>query len=408
MTIALFSVTIEKKESEVGEKEPGLDPQIEKLSDKWAREPTSLVFAPLADAYRRSNLLDEAIQVLEKGLEKHPNYLSARLILGRCYRDKRMFELARQEFDRVLSSDPQNLVALRLKGDVSVPLGQKDVAIENYQRLLELQPTNQEVRDILADLGPAEPVQEVPPPEPAPIGPEPETAEPRPEMGEPTPEGHLADFFDMPPGLSDTEDPSAPEAATTGQPRELQSAFDPHAILSEAEPVDDLHSSPNKLSETSPSSEEKGPGFAEFLKPAGAEEQRTEPPSGETTVPELTLAEIYEDQGFKEKALEAYQQMLLEDPDNMEIKAKVAELSRELGREGGSPTEKPSEEPIAQPPDEPAHQEVSLDDLFKEGTEETQSGPPPSEETKGEPPSEEKKEEDLQGFQSWLEGLKED
>ncbi len=398
---------MEKKESEVAEKEPGLDPQIEKLSNKWAREPTSLVFAPLADAYRRSNLLDEAIQVLEKGLEKHPNYLSARIILGRCYRDKRMFDLARQEFDKVLSSDPQNLVALRLKGDVSVSLGQKDMAVENYQKLLELQPTNQEVRDILADLGPPETAHEYTPPEPVPVGSGPETAEPKPGTADAVPEGHLADYFGMPPGLSDTEDPSAPQA-TTGQPRELHSAFDPHAIMSEAEPVADLDSSPNQLLESPPSSQEKGPGFAEFLKSAGSEEQTTEPPSGEITAPELTVAQIYEDQGFKEKALEAYQQMLLEDPDNTEIEAKVAELSKELGRGGGSPAEKPSEEPTAQLGQEPAHQEISLDDLFKEGTEEDLSGPPPSEKPKEEPASQEKEQEDLQSFQSWLEGLKED
>ena len=63
----------------------GLPPEIEKLSERLAKDPKSLVFSSLANAYRKNNMIDEAIEILQKGLEIHPNNVSARIVLGRCY-----------------------------------------------------------------------------------------------------------------------------------------------------------------------------------------------------------------------------------------------------------------------------------------------------------------------------------
>ena len=71
-----------------------LDPEIERLTELYEKDPTARVFAPLADAYRKSKLYDEAIDILKKGLEIHPGYVSAHLVLARCYYDKDMLQLA--------------------------------------------------------------------------------------------------------------------------------------------------------------------------------------------------------------------------------------------------------------------------------------------------------------------------
>lgn len=54
-----------------------LRPEIETLSQKLETDPKSKVFAQLADAYRKSNMIDEAIEIAKKGLEIHPNYGAA-------------------------------------------------------------------------------------------------------------------------------------------------------------------------------------------------------------------------------------------------------------------------------------------------------------------------------------------
>jgi hypothetical protein len=59
--------------------------EIAKLGERYNKEPTSKIFVPLADAYRKNNMIDEALEVLNKGLEYHPQYALAHLILGKCY-----------------------------------------------------------------------------------------------------------------------------------------------------------------------------------------------------------------------------------------------------------------------------------------------------------------------------------
>ena len=67
-----------------------LPPEIEKYHEKWRKDPTSRVFAQLADAYRKTGMLDEAIEVCVEGLKVHPSYNSARVVLGRAYLEKGM------------------------------------------------------------------------------------------------------------------------------------------------------------------------------------------------------------------------------------------------------------------------------------------------------------------------------
>jgi Tfp pilus assembly protein PilF len=89
-------------------------PEIEQLSQKLAADPKSRIFAQLADAYRKAGLTDEAIETTKKGLEHHPAYATAHLILGRCYLEKQMYALAREEFEATIKNDPQNLVGYKL------------------------------------------------------------------------------------------------------------------------------------------------------------------------------------------------------------------------------------------------------------------------------------------------------
>jgi two-component SAPR family response regulator len=57
--------------------------EVDELKKRLTQNPDSLIFVPLADAYRKAGLLQDAIDVCTKGLEKHPTYMSARVVLGR-------------------------------------------------------------------------------------------------------------------------------------------------------------------------------------------------------------------------------------------------------------------------------------------------------------------------------------
>ncbi len=123
--------------------------EITELKKKLEENPDSLVFAPLADAYRKQGSLEEALNVCKKGLEKHPNNTSARVVLGRIYQEQGKTEAASSELKKVLELDPENLMAHSLLGSIFVEKGDHQAAIEEYQKILTLNPDDEETQKAL-------------------------------------------------------------------------------------------------------------------------------------------------------------------------------------------------------------------------------------------------------------------
>lgn len=170
----------------MAETPPELQVEIEKLERKHGENPEGRYFVPLANAYRKLGQLQRAESLLREGLRRHPDYLSAHIVLGRCLADRGATDEATEEFRYVLSLDPQNLIALRSLGDLSLGSGRVDDAGRWYNELLRADPMNEEARRALESLQPpawSEPVPAAataePAPEPEPVGFEPSIAEPR-------------------------------------------------------------------------------------------------------------------------------------------------------------------------------------------------------------------------------------
>lgn len=123
--------------------------EITELKKKLEENPDSLVFAPLADAYRKQGSLEEAFNVCKRGLAKHPTYTSARVVLGRIYQEKGSREEAAAEFKKVLEIDPENLMAHSLLGAIYIQKGDYQSAIEEYQKVLTLNPDDEETQGSL-------------------------------------------------------------------------------------------------------------------------------------------------------------------------------------------------------------------------------------------------------------------
>jgi tetratricopeptide (TPR) repeat protein len=108
-----------------------------------------LVFAPLADAYRKEGDLKEAFAVCKKGLERHPAYTSARVVLGRIFQEQGKSEEAVSEFKKVLEVDSENLMAHSLLGSIYLAQGDYQTAIEEYQQILSLNPDDENAQSSL-------------------------------------------------------------------------------------------------------------------------------------------------------------------------------------------------------------------------------------------------------------------
>src|SRR5207302_259576 len=124
--------------------------EIEKLEKRWAENPKGRNFAPLADAYRKAGELDRAIELCTAGLERHPDYVSAHIVFGRCLIDQKNDPGASAVFRKVLALDPENVLALKILAEIAARGGRYDEAAEWLSRLLSADPMNGDAAEALA------------------------------------------------------------------------------------------------------------------------------------------------------------------------------------------------------------------------------------------------------------------
>jgi tetratricopeptide (TPR) repeat protein len=100
------------------------NPRIEELRRRVESDPASIAFAALAEEYRRFGRYDEAVETCLAGLKRHPAYLSARVTLGRALVETGDLAGAREQFETVLRTAPENLAAIRGLAHIHDRLGE--------------------------------------------------------------------------------------------------------------------------------------------------------------------------------------------------------------------------------------------------------------------------------------------
>lgn len=123
---------------------------IERLRQKIAKDPDSKLFVPLAEEYRKAGMADEAINILNRGLEKQPAYLSARVSLGKAYMDKGLLDKAKDEFLKVIAVIPENLYSHKKLAEIYRELGERDKTISELRIALTLNPADEWALSALA------------------------------------------------------------------------------------------------------------------------------------------------------------------------------------------------------------------------------------------------------------------
>ncbi|HKY20048.1 MAG TPA: tetratricopeptide repeat protein [Vicinamibacterales bacterium] len=114
------------------------NPRIEDLRRRIQLDPASIAFAQLAEEHRRGGNYEEAIATCRAGLAIHPDFLSARITLGRALIEVNDLEAAEEELEHVLQSAPENLAAIRGLGEVHYCRGRLGEALAFYQTALNL------------------------------------------------------------------------------------------------------------------------------------------------------------------------------------------------------------------------------------------------------------------------------
>lgn len=101
----------------------------------------SSVFVQLAEAYRSQGRYEEAIATCQKGLEKMPDSVRGRLLLGRCYLEKSMIPQAQEELEKVAQEIEECFSVYKLLSLVYLHEKNPEKALEVLKKSLSLPPT---------------------------------------------------------------------------------------------------------------------------------------------------------------------------------------------------------------------------------------------------------------------------
>jgi tetratricopeptide (TPR) repeat protein len=344
--------------------------RIEELEKRLAADPNSRMFVQLAEEYRKAGMLEQAIDVCEQGIKKHPQYPSARVALGRALLEAEQLDRASQEFEAVLKQVPDNILANKFLGQTYHRLGRLEEALKKYNIAHTLAPEDTEIGEHIqqvqaeiagggaamrASAPPAEaPAAAAPPPPPRPAAP-PQAAVPeRPvqeqaqqrseESGKPPEELPPIPLVEVDePMVLERRDYLPPSAAEPGNEPAATPSYEAPSSFDELEPpleptlVEPAPSPPpSPQMDEPPSFVEPEPppppfepapptGPAAFTLPA-ASPPPAESPSTSGDIETPTMAEIYASQGHFEQAVAVYRRIVEHRPNEPKYRERLEEL----------------------------------------------------------------------------------
>src|SRR5690348_6557040 len=126
--------------------------RIDELRKKFDENPRRF-FAPLANEYRKAGDFEQAVFICQEYLPQQPGHMSGHIVYGQTLFDMGRDEEARGVFETALTLDPENLIALKHLGDIARQAGDLEGARSWYHRVLDADPRNDEIMQVLESLG---------------------------------------------------------------------------------------------------------------------------------------------------------------------------------------------------------------------------------------------------------------
>lgn len=115
---------------------------IERYQLLYQKDPNSKVFAPLAEAYRKMGLIDEAYRICEAGVGRHPNFPSGRVAFAKILIEKKLHSDAIVQLLAAVEFSPENILAHLLLGECYLQLKQMKEALKAFKMVMFLNPND--------------------------------------------------------------------------------------------------------------------------------------------------------------------------------------------------------------------------------------------------------------------------
>ena len=321
----------------------------------WSdRDPEGRGFVPLADAYRRAGDLEQALELLNDGLGRHPDFSPGHVVAARLYGEQGLFAESEIAARSALELDPENvdamgtlIVALEERGEVDEARG-----LHNHLSVLDPEPGDEPesvVEEEVADFAAL-----------APDEPEDAAAEADASLSD----DDVTDFGSLAPDEPPLEEPAA-EEEVLGVDALAPEDIEPEMVdLDPFEPMDELAA--HAPVDTDVDDEEAATAEEEALADAPAEHALADP------INTRTMAELYVTQGLWSRAVEVYRNLVAASPDKDALQMRLDEVVRLQKEAAAAGSEELQQAPIDPVPStserEPADEvEILARDLAEAG-----------------------------------------
>lgn len=125
------------------------DKAIEEYQIILMRNPSARVFAPLSEAYRKMGLLQQALEICEKGTHYNQDYHSGWVAYGKVLFELKRYEEAVAALSQATGLNKDNILAYKLKALSLIKLNKYANALSCYKHVLFLSPQDAQAQKFI-------------------------------------------------------------------------------------------------------------------------------------------------------------------------------------------------------------------------------------------------------------------
>jgi hypothetical protein len=125
---------------------------IKMYEERLAEDPDSYLFARLAEVYLKVDLIDDALHIARRGVERYPDYVAGRRVLAMACFARGLQDECRRNLEMVAAANPEDSQVQRMLGRLLAEEGDREAAGKAFRTILVFNPDDPECREELQSL----------------------------------------------------------------------------------------------------------------------------------------------------------------------------------------------------------------------------------------------------------------